>query len=58
MRISFVTDTWLPETNGVTTVHFTHSGLWDEEAVRSHEHGWGKALDNLERTLEQAHRPR
>ena len=23
---------------------FTHSGLWDEEAVRSHEGGWGKVL--------------
>ena len=25
------------ETDGVTTVRFTHSDLWDEEAVRSHE---------------------
>jgi uncharacterized protein YndB with AHSA1/START domain len=40
------------ETDGVTTVRFTHSGLWDEEAVRSHEDGWGKLFDNLERTLE------
>ena len=39
------------EADGVTTVRFTHSGLWDEEAVRSHESGWGKAFDNLERTL-------
>ena len=39
------------ETDGVTTVRFTHSGLWDEEAVRSHEDGWGKAFDNLERAL-------
>ena len=39
------------EADGVTTVRFTHSGLWDEEAVRSHEGGWGKAFDNLERTL-------
>ena len=39
------------ETDGVTTVRFTHSGLWDEEAVRSHEDGWGNAFDNLERTL-------
>ena len=45
------------ETDGVTTVRFTHSGLWDEEAVRSHEQGWGKAFDNLERTLDQAHPP-
>jgi Activator of Hsp90 ATPase homolog 1-like protein len=34
------------ETDGVTTVRFTHSGLWDEPAVRSHEDGWGKAFDN------------
>ena len=38
-------------TAGVTTVRFTPSGLWDEEAVRSHEGGWGKAFDNLERAL-------
>ena len=40
------------ETDGITTVHFTHSGLWDEAAVRSHERGWGHILDNLKRTLE------
>lgn len=40
------------ETDGVTTVRFTHSGLWDEQAVRSHEGGWGKALDSLGRTLQ------
>jgi uncharacterized protein YndB with AHSA1/START domain len=39
------------EADGRTTVRFTHSGLWDEEAVRSHEGGWGGAFDNLERTL-------
>jgi len=39
------------EEAGVTMVRFTHSGLWDEEAVRSHEDGWGKALDNLEQAL-------
>ena len=39
------------ETDGVTTVSFTHSGLWDEEAVRSHEDGWNTAFANLERTL-------
>ena len=39
------------ETDGATTVRFTHSDLWDEEAVRSHEDGWGKAFDNLEREL-------
>jgi uncharacterized protein YndB with AHSA1/START domain len=41
------------EAEGVTTVHFTHSGLWDEESVRSHEDGWGKCFDNLERTLQE-----
>jgi len=40
------------EADGVTTVSFTHSGLWDEAAVRSHEGGWGRILDNLGRTLE------
>jgi activator of Hsp90 ATPase-like protein len=37
------------ELDGATVVRFTHSGLWDEEAVRSHEDGWGKCFDNLER---------
>jgi uncharacterized protein YndB with AHSA1/START domain len=40
------------ETDGMTTVHFTHSGLLDEEALRSHEYGWNRAFDNLERTLQ------
>jgi uncharacterized protein YndB with AHSA1/START domain len=39
------------EHDGVTTVRFTHSGLWDEEAVRSHERGWNNCFDNLERAL-------
>jgi uncharacterized protein YndB with AHSA1/START domain len=34
-----------------TAVRFTHAGLRDEEAVRSHEGGWGEAFDNLARTL-------
>lgn len=42
------------ETDGVTTVRFTHSGLWDDEAVRAHEDGWGKLFDRLGRTLEAA----
>ena len=42
------------ESDGTTTVRFTHSRLWDEEAVRSHEDGWGKLFDNLERALEAA----
>jgi uncharacterized protein YndB with AHSA1/START domain len=39
------------ESDGVTTVRFTHSGLWDDEAVRSHEDGWRKLFDRLERVL-------
>jgi uncharacterized protein YndB with AHSA1/START domain len=39
------------EHDGVTTVRFTHSDLWDEEAVRSHEDGWRRCFDNLERVL-------
>jgi uncharacterized protein YndB with AHSA1/START domain len=37
--------------DGTTVVRFTHSGLRDEETVRSHEDGWGKAFANLERVL-------
>ncbi len=40
------------ESDGATKVSFTHSGLWDEEAARSHEHGWSNILDNLGRTVE------
>jgi uncharacterized protein YndB with AHSA1/START domain len=39
------------ESDGVTTVRFTHSNLWDQEAVTSHEDGWGAAFDNLARAL-------
>jgi uncharacterized protein YndB with AHSA1/START domain len=39
------------EHDGVTTVRFTHRDLWDEEAVRSHEEGWGLVFDNLEKVL-------
>jgi len=39
------------ESDGATTVRFTHSGLWDEEAVRSHDGGWSRAFDNLDREL-------
>lgn len=42
------------EADGATTVRFTHSGLRDAEEVRSHEDGWGKVFDNLERELEAA----
>ena len=45
------------ETDGITTVSFTHSGLWDEEAVRSHEEGWAKLFDNLARELDTGSRP-
>jgi uncharacterized protein YndB with AHSA1/START domain len=44
------------ESAGATTVRFTHSGLWDEEAVRSHEYGWGNVLDSLGRDLEASRR--
>jgi uncharacterized protein YndB with AHSA1/START domain len=40
------------EVDGVTTVRFKHSGLWDEEALRSH--GWHACFDNLERALQAA----
>jgi uncharacterized protein YndB with AHSA1/START domain len=46
------------ETDGITTVRFTHSGLLDEAAVRSHEYGWNRCFDNLERTLQATHRKR
>ena len=39
------------ERDGATTMRFTHSGLWDEEAVASHEGGWGTAFDNLGQVL-------
>jgi uncharacterized protein YndB with AHSA1/START domain len=39
------------ENDGATTVRFTHSGLWDEDAVREHEEGWTKMFANLERGL-------
>jgi uncharacterized protein YndB with AHSA1/START domain len=42
------------EHHGVTTVRFTQSGLWDEEAFRSHEDGWRKLFANLKRVLEAA----
>jgi uncharacterized protein YndB with AHSA1/START domain len=42
------------ERDGATVVRFTHSGLWDEEAVRGHEGGWSRAFDNLDRALASA----
>jgi uncharacterized protein YndB with AHSA1/START domain len=44
------------EIDGATAVSFTHSGLRDEESVRSHEDGWGRCFDNLERELARAQR--
>jgi uncharacterized protein YndB with AHSA1/START domain len=35
------------ERDGVTVVRLTHSGLWDEGAVRDHDDGWGNAFDHL-----------
>jgi uncharacterized protein YndB with AHSA1/START domain len=39
------------ETDGVTMVRFTQSGLWDEEALRDHEDGWSRFFVQLDRTL-------
>jgi uncharacterized protein YndB with AHSA1/START domain len=41
----------LEERDGATTLRFTHSNLWSEEAVRDHEDGWGKVFDNLGQAL-------
>lgn len=42
------------EHDGTTTVRFTHNGLWDEEAVRSHTGGWNGVLDGLALELSRA----
>jgi uncharacterized protein YndB with AHSA1/START domain len=42
------------EADGATTVHFTHSGLWSQEAADSHERGWNVCFDNLEVALATA----
>lgn len=39
------------EAGGATRVRFTHSGLWDEEAVRSHDMGWSSSFDLLDAAL-------
>jgi uncharacterized protein YndB with AHSA1/START domain len=39
------------EVEGTTTVRMTHSRLRDLESVRSHEGGWSRCFDNLERAL-------
>ncbi len=39
------------ERDGATHVRFTHSGLWDEAAVRNHEDGWTKTFNRLEGLL-------
>ena len=41
------------ESDGETTVRFTHTGLWDEEAVRAHEGGWTRCFENLARVFEE-----
>ena len=40
------------EADGATTVRFTHSGLRDEDSVRSHEGGWTTCFENLAGALE------
>jgi uncharacterized protein YndB with AHSA1/START domain len=42
---------FVEEADGRTTVRFSHAGLRDEEMLRSHEDGWSKCFDNLERAL-------
>ena len=40
------------ETEGATTVRFSHSNLRDQESILSHKGGWTACFDNLERVLE------
>ena len=42
------------ESDGSTTVSFTHSGLFNEQMVREHEDGWGTCFENLARAVERA----
>lgn len=42
------------EVAGATTVRMTHSGLADQESVRSHEGGWSNCFDNLGQVFEAA----
>ncbi|WP_445151319.1 SRPBCC family protein [Baekduia sp. Peel2402] len=44
---------FVPAPDGGTTVRFAHSGLWDEEAVRSHEGGWTRCFQHLAEALEK-----
>jgi uncharacterized protein YndB with AHSA1/START domain len=39
------------EVDGATRVRFTHSGLWDEAAVRDHEDGWSRMFSRLAELL-------
>lgn len=39
------------ESDGRTTVRFTHRDLWDAEAAADHEEGWNGVFDNLAREL-------
>ncbi len=45
------------ESEGATTVRFTHSGLRDEESVRSHQEGWTVCFGNLKRVLKADPKP-
>jgi uncharacterized protein YndB with AHSA1/START domain len=45
---SLVTVLFKPDGNG-TLLTVTHEKLFDEESRDGHEHGWGGALDKLER---------
>jgi uncharacterized protein YndB with AHSA1/START domain len=45
------------ETEDGTHVTFTHSGLWDEDAVRAHRDGWTKVFGHLARAVEPAPGP-
>lgn len=39
------------ESDGQTTMSFTHRELWDAEAVDSHDGGWSHVFENLRREL-------
>jgi uncharacterized protein YndB with AHSA1/START domain len=43
--------------DGGTRVAFTHTGLWDEEAVRDHRDGWTNCFNNLAAALDGAPEP-
>jgi uncharacterized protein YndB with AHSA1/START domain len=53
-RIRTLIEITFEATDEGTRVDFTHSGLWDEEAVRGHEGGWSRCFDNLDEALRSA----